>query len=80
VVLFFADHGEELDERGGMFHGAWLSESSTRVPLVMHLPGVSARRVEGVASLLDVLPTLAHYLGLGAEPAGSASIGSADRM
>jgi hypothetical protein len=64
VIVVLSDHGEELGEHGGLHHGAMLWEASIRVPMLMRLPGVTPRRESRVASLLDVLPTLASYLGL----------------
>jgi arylsulfatase A-like enzyme len=48
------------------FHDAYLWEDSIRVPLIMRLPGVAPRVIDRPASLLDLAPTLAAYLGLSA--------------
>ncbi|MFN7975433.1 MAG: sulfatase [Acidobacteriota bacterium] len=63
VVCLTADHGEELKEHGSLGHGATLWEEQLRVPLFF-ADGGPARLSGEAASLLDVAPTLASYLGL----------------
>jgi arylsulfatase A-like enzyme len=59
IVALTADHGEELLEHGGWDHGFNLHDHQLRVPLLVRLPGArDARRAGGMASLLDVMPTL----------------------
>jgi len=69
VVILLADHGAALGEHGAGTHGGTLYEELVRVPLLVRLPGVAPRSIDGVASLLDIVPTLAHYLGVPANPA-----------
>ena len=69
VVVFVSDHGEEFGEHEGAFHGATLFNEVTRVPMVMHLPGVAPRVIAQATSLLDIAPTLLGYLGID-RPAG----------
>jgi choline-sulfatase len=63
VVVFCADHGEMLGERGMWFKQCFF-ESSVRVPLIVSMPKRFApARVSEHVSLLDLLPTfrdLAH--------------------
>jgi arylsulfatase A-like enzyme len=68
VVLFTADHGENLGEEGLYFeHGENLHESSLRVPFVWSGPGIAAGRRDGdAATLLDVVPTALSLLDLAA--------------
>ena len=71
VVVFAADHGETLVERDYYFsHGARLNEEAVRVPLIFRFPekGLRGKRIDGVAQLVDVLPTLLSYLGRTAPP------------
>jgi arylsulfatase len=65
TVLYFSDHGEEFWEHGGFEHGHTLFEEVLRVPLVIRAPGLPPARVEAPVSLLDVVPTVLHLLGLG---------------
>jgi arylsulfatase A-like enzyme len=70
LVVFTADHGEGFGEHAQLFEHHWhLWEETTRVPLVVRLPGRGRgaprpRRIGGVASPLDLAPTLLSYLGL----------------
>ena len=71
IVVFVADHGEEFHEHGGWTHGHSLHAELVRVPLIVRVPdsvaGASAgrgRHVAGVASLLDVFPTLVELAGI----------------
>ena len=58
VVIFTADHGDMLGERGMWFKMTFL-EHSARVPLIVHAPRVfSARRIRQAVSLVDLLPTV----------------------
>ena len=67
-MIYVSDHGEEFAEHGRWEHGLSLYEEVLRVPLVMRLPGVPARRVAEPAQHVDVLPTLLGYLGIEAPP------------
>ncbi len=58
IVLVVADHGEEFGEHGHNGHGYALYEECVRVPLILCVPGIAARRVPDVAPTVDVLPTL----------------------
>jgi len=58
IVIFTADHGDMLGERGLWFKMSYL-EHSARVPLIVHAPKhFSPRRVKQSVSLVDLLPTL----------------------
>lgn len=70
IVVFFADHGFQLGE-----HGMWskfsLFEQSSRVPLIVRVPGAAGngRSSDALVELVDVLPTLADWWGLSRDPA-----------
>ncbi len=65
AVLFLADHGDFLGERGLWFKMSFL-EPSSRVPLWLKLPeGLAPRRVATPVSLLDVGDTLVELAGGG---------------
>ncbi|MGI9391488.1 MAG: choline-sulfatase [Boseongicola sp.] len=63
VILFVSDHGDMLGERGLWFKMS-MFESSSRVPLMMMVPGQGAGRVDTPVSTLDVMPTLAEIAGI----------------
>jgi choline-sulfatase len=68
VVIFTADHGDMLGERG-LWYKMNFFEHAARVPLIVHQPGRFApRRVSTVASLLDLAPTFVELAGLEPSP------------
>ena len=71
LVVLVADHGEEFQEHGFKGHGRNLHREVLHVPLLFRVPGIAPRRVEGLVTVLDVLPTLLELLGL---PAGGANL------
>jgi choline-sulfatase len=69
VIVFTADHGEMLGERG-MWFKFNPYEQSIKVPLIIHAPGAPAARRVGVnCSLVDLLPTLLDLATDGQPPA-----------
>jgi arylsulfatase A-like enzyme len=67
LIIFAADHGEDLYSHNCYFyHANSIYRSSTRVPLILRLPGRirAGQRIEGLAEILDVLPTALGLLGV----------------
>jgi len=64
AIIVAGDHGESLGEHGESEHGIFLYEGTLHIPMVMRAPGLPARRVTGLASLVDVLPTVVDLFGL----------------
>ena len=63
MIVFAADHGEMLGERGLWFKMAF-HEPAARVPLMVSLPGRrTAGRVTAPVSLMDLAPTLLELTG-----------------
>ena len=56
VVVFTADHGEYLGERG-MWFKKHFHEPSLHVPLMIAAPWIRPQRIREFASLVDLLPT-----------------------
>ncbi len=72
LLVFTADHGEELWEHGLRGHGHNLYQSTLQVPLVVRYPDASRpapRRVAEPISTVDIAPTILGALGL-EPPAG----------
>ncbi len=65
AIIFTADHGEMLGERGIWFKKSFF-EDTARVPLIMVLPGRAPARLSMPVSLVDLLPT---FVGLAGAPA-----------
>lgn len=64
VVVFTSDHGEMMGE-----HGQWskrlLLEWSSRVPLILRVPGSrTTARISQPVSLVDLLPTFNDFAGV----------------
>jgi arylsulfatase A-like enzyme len=70
VVVFTADHGEELFDRGWLGHTRSLHEEVVRAPLLIRLPDRDGevahrgRRVETPVSLVALAPTLLELLSV----------------
>ena len=68
VVMVIADHGDMLGERG-LWYKMNFYEPACRIPLIVHAPGRFApRRIQGSASLVDLLPTFSALANEGSEP------------
>jgi arylsulfatase A-like enzyme len=67
LIVFAADHGEELYQRNGYWgHSKSVYSSVLHVPLILwHPPSLTGSRVLGeVVGLADVAPTLCDWFGL----------------
>ena len=64
VIAMSADHGRGLGEHGLATHGYDLFGENLHVPLVIHVPGLSPRRIKHPVALLDLLPTLVNLAGI----------------
>jgi len=65
LLVFTADHGESLGERGYWFsHGQHLHRELVQVPLLVRAPGGAPGRVTQAASHLDLFPTVLSFFGL----------------
>jgi choline-sulfatase len=63
IVVFCADHGDMLGERGLWFKMSFF-EGSSRVPLTIFAPGLVPGRIDTPVSTLDLTPTLADLAGI----------------
>ena len=68
-IIITSDHGEAFNDNGMWRHGVEVWEVLVRVPLVVHVPGVPAKRIAARRSLIDLVPTLLDLMQLG-KPAG----------
>jgi arylsulfatase A-like enzyme len=71
LIVAAADHGEGHGRHGEETHGAFVFDSTLRIPLVVRLPGGAraGERVREPVSQVDVLPLVARVLGWQAPPA-----------
>lgn len=63
LIVITADHGDEFLDHGHRFHGRTLYEEMVHVPLILRVPGVSKRPIEGPVGQLELAPTLLDLLG-----------------
>ena len=63
VIIFLADHGDMLGERGLWFKMC-MFEWSARVPLMIRAPHHSERCVSHPVSIIDVAPTICELAGI----------------
>ena len=64
IIMVTGDHGEEFMENGFWGHNSGFSDWQVRVPMVLHLPGVAPTEVTATTTHMDVVPTLAPFIGL----------------
>lgn len=74
IVVVVGDHGESLNEHGEEHHGIFLYESVLRVPLMIRMPGIAARRVPEVVRITDVMPTVLALAGIDAPAVDGVSL------
>ena len=64
LVIFTADHGEELFDHGRNDHGHALWQELVHVPLVVWGPGIEPGREPTPVSLVDIAPTVLDGMGV----------------
>ncbi|HNS97628.1 MAG TPA: sulfatase-like hydrolase/transferase [Polyangiaceae bacterium] len=64
AIVVTSDHGEAFGEHGMFRHGFEVWEEIVRVPLIIYVPGVSAKRVTQRRSLVDLVPTILDLMGV----------------
>jgi lipoteichoic acid synthase len=65
IFIIFGDHGEGFGEHGRYVHEDNPYEESLKIPLIIHAPWrfEHGERVEELANLTDILPTVLDLLG-----------------
>lgn len=66
IIVIVGDHGEAFGEHKEFGHGIFCYEESLKVPLILYNPGLFAksRKIASRVNLVDVLPSLLHYLAI----------------
>jgi arylsulfatase A-like enzyme len=68
LIVVTSDHGEAFGEHKMTRHGFELWDVLTRVPLIVHGPGVKARTIGKLRSMIDLCPTILESFGAPADP------------
>ena len=65
IFVIYGDHGEGFNEHGRTEHDNVIWEEGLQVPLIIHDPErfQNGKRVNGLANLTDILPTVVDLLG-----------------
>jgi len=68
IIVIFSDHGEMFAKRGrfgraGRVRGT-LYDDAVHIPLIMKVPRQTGKVIEGLAQIIDVMPTLLGILDL----------------
>lgn len=64
MFVIFADHGEELLDHGGLFHGVSLYEELIWVPLNIYVPNLNPKKIDNFVELTDVYLTIYELIGV----------------
>jgi len=64
VIVFTADHGEELSDHGGLLHGYTLYDEQIHVPLVLATGAGAGAVFDENVRLIDLAPTLYELGGI----------------
>jgi len=64
ILIITADHGEEFMEHGNLGHGLNLFSTLTKVPLIIHIPGVEPKKIKEMVQGIDIYPTALSLTGL----------------
>lgn len=64
ALIISADHGEAFGEHGMYKHAFELWDVLARVPLLVRLPGVPAKRIAQGRTHIDIAPTILDLMGI----------------
>jgi len=66
LIVLTGDHGEGLNEHDEITHGFFLYDTTLKVPLVFHCPGIvpKGRAVEEQVRTVDIMPTILDILDI----------------
>jgi arylsulfatase A-like enzyme len=63
IVVILGDHGDVIHEHGIYFSHCGLFDGSVRAPLLIKLPGLKGREVNGMVQNTDIVPTILDFIG-----------------
>ncbi|MGI6680831.1 MAG: sulfatase [Bdellovibrionota bacterium] len=71
IIVFVADHGEELLERGWIGHTKTLYNEIIRVPLIISAKDLKPKEITASVSQIDILPTILELLNIKSDTANA---------
>jgi arylsulfatase A-like enzyme len=66
--IFISDHGEAFGEHGSFGHGSAVWQEQSRVPFLVHGPGIEPESISDHVSLIDLPRTVAGLVGVAPHP------------
>lgn len=64
IVIMTGDHGEGLGEHKEQTHSIFIYNATQHVPLMIRLPKIKPKRIKGIVSLVDIVPSALEWLGI----------------
>jgi arylsulfatase A-like enzyme len=65
IVMYIADHGDQLGEHGLFYKGVYPYDGHARIPFLARVPsGQKGKIVDDVVSMLDLVPTVLDLAGV----------------
>ena len=64
LIVVTGDHGESLGEHKEATHAMFVYATTQHIPMLIHVPGKSLKRIAGIARHIDLAPTVLDLLGM----------------
>ena len=78
IIIFVADHGEEFNEHGKLFHSEQIYNETVHVPLLLWAPGlVEPGRAPGTVEVRDIMETVLEMLNVRPSSSGETRLTAA---
>ncbi|PWT92774.1 MAG: hypothetical protein C5B54_03005 [Acidobacteria bacterium] len=62
LVVITADHGEAFGEHGEVSHSLFVYNTTLRIPLLIHGPGLAPGRRTQIVRIIDLAPTILDFM------------------
>lgn len=63
ILVILGDHGDVIHEHGIYFATCGLFDGSIRAPLIMRLPSINGKVIDGLVQNTDIVPTILDFMG-----------------
>lgn len=64
IVIIMSDHGEAFGEHNAIMHNPNFHSELFYTPLIIHVPGLPAKKINRTTSTMDIFPTILELAGL----------------